>query len=76
MTNAITKMRRSRLGPVLVTLFGAALVIAAMCVAIIEGYASDAELRGGNIVPAIMVGLVGLVCAVIGVLAFVKRTRE
>jgi len=54
---------------------GAGVMIAAGVSAIMEGYASDAEMRGGNIVPALIMGLLGVVLVLVGLCGQAQRLR-
>lgn len=58
---------------VILTLAGIFLLILAPALAIYEGYASDAEMRGGNILPAVVVGLLGAIAIVLGLVAEARR---
>lgn len=72
----MTSMRRTRLWSLLPTLAGLILVLAGVAWAIAEGYASDIEMRSGNIVPAALVGAAGLVCLVIGLVASARGSQR
>jgi hypothetical protein len=44
------------------------LVVAAALAAIIEGYAADAQMRRGNIVPSLVLGGIGIASALAGMI--------
>ena len=73
---ATTRGRSSRLRRGLLALAGVALVIAGAAAAIVEGYASDAEVRSGNILPAAAIVVAGLVVATIGVVLFLRTASN
>ena len=68
--------RRTRRWSLLLVLAGVVIVLAGAAWAIAEGYASDIEMRRGNIVPAAFVGVVGLLCFVIGLGASVRGSQR
>ncbi|RCK58304.1 hypothetical protein DTO57_08990 [Microbacterium sorbitolivorans] len=45
---------------------GALLLVAAAAAAIAEGYAADAQARGGNIIPALVIAGLGIASAIVG----------
>ena len=60
---------------VAVMVAGAGVILIAAASAIIEGFASDAEMRGGNIVPALTGGLLGAVLVLVGLYGQARRAR-
>ncbi|GGO64650.1 hypothetical protein GCM10010910_20030 [Microbacterium nanhaiense] len=61
-----TKRRHPRYLQTLLLCAGALLVVIAGVTAIIEGYAADAQMRGGNVIPAIVVAGLGFASASVG----------
>jgi len=47
---------------------GALLVVVAVAAAIVEGYAADAQARGGNIVPELVIAGLGIASAIVGLI--------
>lgn len=73
----MTNTRRTGPWALLLAIAGIALILAGIAWAIFEGYASDIEMRpAGSIVPAVLVGAVGLVCLVIGVALSIRGPRK
>ena len=73
----MTRSRRTKLWAFLLASAGVALVLAGIVWAIFEGYASDAELRpAGSIVPAVLSGVAGVICLLVGVTLGIRSTRK
>ncbi len=62
-------------GGLLLVVVGVVMLTAAAAAAIHEGYAADAEGRGGNVLPAMVPMAFGLIAIVVGSIAQARRHR-